>query len=671
MLKKALGILALSAIATMTWANVDLRTNIQDIYYRGTCEEAGSITMSVNGNDFSTATTDEPVFIRVRLTRNAKLCQTLVHSYDPDDDNFNDPGDYNFEPIYLAMRLFTSNPLNTLLANQSTVSIVRWVETEREIWLRVQTSSQTWIQEDASGAAVPPSNQVGTVDWTFGVTGLASMRANASQVVGDKINLAFNQRGEEVEVAAGAIDPISTLICVDVSQSSLTPYPDNDSILQFDTISFDGTNQGWGDRHGDYAGDETSLQWAYAGDPIDRGQQFTTNFSGDDSIARGWDICFEGWLVGDKYAAPYQKLCIIAGGQGENDFGLVCFTNDILVHVEECADTAGEQYLPDYVGWFDDAGVSLTNETTDNWGFRANTLGKKPSSLYGHPGSSATNGIWFADGNTSLLDFGPFSSYGGYYLSKYVYVGWQGDGDYLPGGGFDIQLYATVCEYYTEGPNDVVISVQGFLTEDPEELDDFDDHCPIDPILVFEDTWNFGSFVECEGEPVSIFFPYVPRLVGTNYWAGVALVNQGARDFDPADGGGLMGSIYEADGTHYTVNFPALPVKTMQTWLLTSEGDYAFFQGAPGDPLTDGLTLDAVLDPADDDLAFGDARMSMYVTGFYPATYTTQLGGGDLDGYMLIGDKESGSVDGAYLPRNMDYTWTNQHADMPLVIRKK
>jgi hypothetical protein len=87
--------------------------------------------------------------------------------------------------------------------------------------------------------------------------------------------------------------------------------------------------------------------------------------------------------------------------------------------------------------------------------------------------------------------------------------------------------------------------------------------------------------------------------------------------------------------------------------------------------LTDGLTLDAVLDPADDDLAFGDARMSMYVTGFYPAKYTTQLGGGDLDGYMLIGDKESGSVDGAYLPRNMDYAWTSQHVDMPLVIRKK
>ena len=37
MFKKAWSLLALAAVGSVVFANVDLRTNIQDIYYRGTC----------------------------------------------------------------------------------------------------------------------------------------------------------------------------------------------------------------------------------------------------------------------------------------------------------------------------------------------------------------------------------------------------------------------------------------------------------------------------------------------------------------------------------------------------------------------------------------------------------------------------------------------------------
>jgi hypothetical protein len=205
MLKKVLAILALSAIATMTWANVDLRTNIQDLYYRGSCEEAGAITMSVNGDDFANASTADPVFIRIRLDHNAKLCGSLVGNDGYlEYDGVNDQWEYDdadlYTPIYLAMRLegfrqYPNGTTDTIAAHEESVSIVRWLAGEGELWLRVQSSSSNWINDNSDpnnpGNTVSPSVDRGTVAWTFGTTARRTHTENLPRFMATLANLSW------------------------------------------------------------------------------------------------------------------------------------------------------------------------------------------------------------------------------------------------------------------------------------------------------------------------------------------------------------------------------------------------------------------------------------------------------------------------------------------------
>ena len=230
MFKKVLGILALSAIATMTWANVDLRTNIQDLYYKGSCEEAGAITMSVNGDDFTDASTDNPTFIRIRLDHDAVLCSSLVGSWSTRDNQGRLLDGFYGEPVFLAMRLEDkANPDNYILADPETVSIVRWIAGEGEIWLRVQSDSSTWIYSDTLGAPAPPAVNTGRVAWTFGVTAAKSYQRNQPlfTAVAQEANLPANTRDVTWETCTNDIYPsISTLICVDLEDATLMAMPD-------------------------------------------------------------------------------------------------------------------------------------------------------------------------------------------------------------------------------------------------------------------------------------------------------------------------------------------------------------------------------------------------------------------------------------------------------------
>lgn len=63
---------------------------------------------------------------------------------------------------------------------------------------------------------------------------------------------------------------------------------------------------------------------------------------------------------------------------------------------------------------------------------------------------------------------------------------------------------------------------------------------------------------------------------------------------------------------------------------------------------------------------FGTTRMSMFVVGAFDAEFADDIFDGDLDGYLLIGSLATGSVDGAYLPKNYDNDIPGQNADIPL-----
>jgi hypothetical protein len=694
MLKKVLGILALSAIATMTWANVDLRTNIQDLYYRGSCEEAGAVTMSVNGDDFATASTVDPVFIRIRLDHNAKLCGSLVGNdgsltYNAAHDEWDYDNTLLYSPIYLAMRLeggrvYPDGSTDTLAAHEESVSIVRWLAGEGELWLRVQSSSANWIFDNSDplnpGNTVSPSVVRGTVAWTFGTTARRTHTENLPLFMNDLANLPGNTRTPAwILDPADTVPAITTLFCVDMTESNLQAMPMSDSILAFDTISFKDTNQGWQDL--DFDGHaaaaispEFSLKYSPANGTVDKGSQTFVNFSGDDSVARGFDFTCTGGIVPITKRGPATaQLCAIRGeGQGVDNWGLVCMDNEVMIQTS-CDDNQ-------HGGWFNQSFVVLANLGDSDWGFRVRADGSLPAA-WGHFSDgtpiymtfpvAGTFGSYFIDSSPdyagSLGLIWGVANHGGYNLGWAHQLFWFGVGHYGPKS---LILHAEVCEYYLDDPCQVDMYVATYLRDhgmcDDDAPYDLDYQCLLcesSVLKVGEDQWYFGDFVDCHGLPVSIFFPYMPKLQETDFWTGMALVNHGAHDFDA--NGGLMGSIYEADGTNWKVTFPALPMKTMQTWLVM-EGDQGVgFYGATGDPLTDGLFLQPTT--TSNDLVFGDTRMNMFVTGTYKAEFFDEVGLGDLDGYCLIG--QGTSINGSYLARNM-YNEGVQHQDMPLVIGK-
>ena len=686
-MKKLLGILALSAIATMTWANVDLRTNIQDIYYRGSCEEAGAVTMSVNGDDFATASTADPVFIRIRLDHNAKLCQSLVGNagyLTYDGANWNYDTDDLYMPIYLAMRLegykvYAGQPFahDTILAHSETVSIVRWLEGEGELWLRVQSASTTWIYDELLAMPIAPSVTNGTVAWTFGVSARSTHTGNLPLFTDPDMlaNLPGNTRYPAAFIVTpGDTDlPITTLFCVDMENSNLQAMPLQDSILAFDTISFKETNQGWGDM--DFDGEvspaldpEFSLKYSPPNGTIDKGFQVQTNFSGDDSIARGFDFeCTGGIIPFEKGGPAEMRLCAdIYIGQDTEISGCVSMVNEVLISTV-CDDNQ-------HGGWFNNSFVVLANLTDSDWGFM----------LHGTAFYDSGQDVWWDFGVDPLGSFfidnsGDYaysvnaiwgiSSRGDCDLGYANQVFWVGNGHL---GAKTLTLHAEATMWYTDAPSRVDMYVatyirnRGFCDDDaPYDGDEQCITCPSSVIQVGEDTWYFGDFVPCLGDPVSIFFPYLPKLQDTDFWTGLALVNHGVHDF--AAGGGLMGSIYEADGTNWKVTFPALPMQNMMTWLIMEGENGTGFYGASNDPLTEGQFLQPVT--AGNDLVFGDTRMNMFVTGTFEAVYFQNVTGADLDGYCLIG--QGTSINGSYLARNiMLPSVALQHQDMPVVIGK-
>ena len=181
-----------------------------------------------------------------------------------------------------------------------------------------------------------------------------------------------------------------------------------------------------------------------------------------------------------------------------------------------------------------------------------------------------------------------------------------------------------------------------------------------------ESVWDYGSYVLCSGEPVSIFFPYLPKFNDPvdppTFWVGLSYVNQGVASF----GEGEVAMIaYDEDGVRYenTNPMPALPITNQMTWLLWDNAGVVEIRGAG----TNNSGWLSNFSPA----GYGGTRSSMFVTGNFVADNLGQVYYGDLDGYLLIGSFENNAVDGAYLPRNYDNDLPGQNADLPLYRDKR
>lgn len=656
MLKKVWTLTALTVLGTMVFANVDLRTNIQDIFYRGTCEEAGAITMSVNGNDFVNASTSTPVFIRVRLDKLAVLCSTLVDCNACPDNNVSCGPFENF--IYLAMRVEGQN-FFLMNAPAETVSIIRWRAGEDQIWLRVQSSSSGWVNNTQAGTIGAPDDN-SSVAWTFGVSARSSHLTNLPLYNNVQANLPCNTLcpGDP-----GDLDYyVSTLICVDVSGSTLLPESttagnSDQSALKFDSISYDDGAPNYMSL-GDCHEMTEEISCATTAQDIDKGRQLPINFSGDNVIARG--ITQNCELSFRKHGLVYADLCLDPGGQGVADDCWIPLTNTLTL---DMACDYGLNFLTQFV---------ISTPGFESYGFEVDTY------TNGDPVSAGGDWYWMAPGAVVMdrvdTHTAPqawayqthedymFVSHG-MILTSAVWIIYTGADDQDTRVTFE--LTATVWSWCENDPTDVVLSVGGWATNHGEEYDEFPYdldwqfyRCPPSFYPLNSIEWTMGAFEPCLSDRVTIFFPYLPMIAENDtFWAGISVVNQGLVNFDANE---VEAHIYEADGSRWDAFFPALPVRNQHTFLLADDEQGVGFY-------TD--TLFIPVEAQGSDLIPLDNRSSMFVLGQHWGTSTVDTFGPDLDGFCMIGNNATGDVYG-YLPRNYDNGMPLQNADLP-VLRSK
>jgi hypothetical protein len=622
MLKKGLAVLALAIFAAPLFADVELSTSISDVFHQGTNELAGSITMRVNDDDFNDASTSTPVYIRLRLDNRGRLAETLV------DQNYVDTSAAIVhadlipvtEPIFLAMQLNTG-PFSSqiLTAPSETVSVVRWVAGESELWIRVQSSSETWIEDN--GIPLPPDQNI-TVSWTIGI----SARASSDKLDGvnaARINLPFNTR--DVLTTGDDEDAVSTLLCVDLLGSDL----EVDELLEYDAISFDFTAE---------------LSPGVYGN----GRIAGVNFTNDFRIARGKArLCTV--TIADKGAFVVRDLCIPAAGANDDLQGFITVVNSIE-YIIDC-ETGGD-YLPSPL--LNGAYWYFSTGSRAPYGFHPDV----------EPYFSDSDAPSTPSGNTFFPSGARFNNHGDPDFYSAVILEWNGGPQTT--NRFNVTVTVPLRYHYLDGPATIdldyeIVMVNNTTAHDVLPFDGHDQHAFCEPseFTIAEGLWNYGAFVECTGVNAVLFFPYMPKLKDDAlFWSGLSVVNQGGIDLD------VNANIYDENGNLFQADFPELKIRNQYTWLLIDNpelGQTGFF--GMGD--YDGTVIvPAPANPAVPAESFGETRMSMFVIGSFGATFTSQKYLGDLDGYLLIG--KGGDIDGSYLPRNYDNDIPNQNQDLPL-----
>jgi len=190
---------------------VDVQTTAKPVYFQGTNELAGSVTVTVDSDAFAEASATYPVYVRIDLSHDARLGTTLV---DPTLPGF----DYRGRPVYLALALASEDSNLALSARADSVCIQRWVEDEGSIWLKIQQSSSQWLSDGVNTLAPTPERPV---QFQIGL----SARASATGLAGldeNHRNLPFNTRDvDQITKLEDSVNATSTLLCLNLSASEL------------------------------------------------------------------------------------------------------------------------------------------------------------------------------------------------------------------------------------------------------------------------------------------------------------------------------------------------------------------------------------------------------------------------------------------------------------------
>ncbi len=182
------------------------RTTIRDFNYRGACERTGIALFDMVNNGFPDASAENPAYIRLGLNRGARLCQTKVA-----------PGG---DPIYLALYLEGQDNDPLLDVPKNALSIVRWVEGERAVWLKLTASTSTWLR---LGEQTLPPNRDFPVSIGVMVSAIQSFEASRDLFIEGRANLPFNTTNLLTD--GSLADAVDTQLFADVRFSSYVPLP--------------------------------------------------------------------------------------------------------------------------------------------------------------------------------------------------------------------------------------------------------------------------------------------------------------------------------------------------------------------------------------------------------------------------------------------------------------
>jgi len=224
-MRRSLFLILLSMTSAILRADIEVNTSIEDVDHRGRFERAGSITFTINDDDFVHASPEAPIYFRITPDHDSRLAATLVDQSQPSYARI-------ARPIFLAMTLIDPTGDATLVAAPETISIVRMVAGERAFWIRIATSSSTWIERN--GETFDP-NEDYKVAFTIGIDEDQTV-AVMEEVDATDRNLPFNT--SVLETQGDIIDASNTAICLDLTNSSLDTTG-IESLLSFDSQLYD------------------------------------------------------------------------------------------------------------------------------------------------------------------------------------------------------------------------------------------------------------------------------------------------------------------------------------------------------------------------------------------------------------------------------------------------
>lgn len=256
----ALTLGCLSALA------VDVRTNIPLVYHDGPSELIGNFTLEFRSNDFPNASPQNPVYIRFRMLHGNGWAKSLV------DLRPGAPTAIN-QPINMALFPSVSTGLNPLLQADA-VQLVRLIQGEKEGWLRVNRSSNSWAFRN--GSATSPAPDI-SIALALGISGYTSVQPLA------------NTPSNGNEWADGS-SVASTELCVNYEN---TPDFNPGDLEVLDFIA--------------YLADTTGVETAFTVIP---GTNAGVTFSDDNQVARGelYVARMEYHLQPGNYDTPPHQL---------------------------------------------------------------------------------------------------------------------------------------------------------------------------------------------------------------------------------------------------------------------------------------------------------------------------------------------------------------------------